>query len=221
MAANQAPGRVKLPGRGRHAAGSSSQPSHRIAQKAAKGRVLLTALIGLDLPLGKERKNNPQTPSNSSKKQHGRDRRSCPRSNFAVLNTASFFLPYPTSPARLLHLTVRRESHTLKSSLDLFLLPWHVPPAAAGNREEEEGKEVTGIDGSKGWQEGEPSACLPLGSSEGSRDGLQGNTGEKITGEGEANLITTDWCTHLFGHEQLGKAQLLLQDLLCVPSPVP
>lgn len=71
-----------------------------------------------------------------------------------VLNTASFLLPYPTSPARLLHLTARRESHTLKSSLNLLLPPWHVPPAAAGSREEEEGKEVTRIEGSKGRQVG-------------------------------------------------------------------
>lgn len=79
-----------------------------------------------------------------------------------VLNTASFFLPCPTSPARLLHLTARRESHTLKSSLNLLLPPWHVPPAAAGSREEEEeGKEGTGTEGSKGWQVGGPSkpAC--------------------------------------------------------------
>lgn len=79
-----------------------------------------------------------------------------------VLNTASFLLPYPTSPARLLHLTARRESHTLKSSLNLLLPPWHVPPAAAGSREEEEeGKEVTRIEGSKGRQVGGPSkpAC--------------------------------------------------------------
>lgn len=67
----------------------------------------------------------------------------------------------------MLHLTARRESHTLKSSLNLFLLPWHVPPAAAGSREEEEGKEVMGIEGSKGWQEGGV-LCLSLGSREGS-----------------------------------------------------
>lgn len=79
-----------------------------------------------------------------------------------VLTRPVFFLPCPTSPARLLHLTARRESHTLKSSPNLLLLPWHVPAVAAGSREEEEeGKEVSGIEESKGWQEGAPSkpAC--------------------------------------------------------------
>lgn len=84
----------------------------------------------------------------------------------------------------MLHLTARRESHNLKSSLNLFLLPWHVPPAAAGSREEEEGKEVTGIEGSKGWQEGRPSACLPLGSSEGSIEmDCRGIQGKKLQGK--------------------------------------
>lgn len=90
----------------------------------------------------------------------------------------------------------RRESHTLKSSLNLLLPPWHVPPAAEGSREEE--KEVTGIEGSKGWQ--------------GGRSTEMDCRGNHYRG-GEAKLITTSCCTHLFGHEQLGKPQLLLKDL--------
>lgn len=105
--------------------------------------------------------------------------------NFMVLNTATFFLSCPTSPARLLHLTARRESHTLKSSPNLLLPPWHVPPAAAGSREEEEeGKEVTGIEGRKGCQEGGLSTCLPLGSSERSIEmDCRGIQGKKLQGE--------------------------------------
>lgn len=74
---------------------------------------------------------------------------------------------------------------------------------------------MPGIEGSKGWQEGGPSACLPATGQkqEIHRDGLQGNTREKITGQGEAKLITADCYTHLAGHEQLRKAQTLLQDL--------
>lgn len=45
----------------------------------------------------------------------------------------------------------------------------------------------------------------------------RGVQGKKITGGGEAELITRDCCAHLFGHDQLGKAQLLLQDLPQTP----
>lgn len=34
------------------------------------------------------------------------------------------------------------------------------------------------------------------------KDGLQGNTGKEITRRGEAKLITTDCCTHHFGHKE-------------------
>lgn len=70
--------------------------------------------------------------------------------------------------------------------------------------------------GSKGWQEGEPCepACHWAVVRERSRDGIRRkNKQNKKKRGGEAKLITTHGCIYLFGHKELGKAQLPLSDL--------